>query len=144
MNREQKWLPEGYRVVAGKPEPVEWLQPLENGLTVAVGLLKFLLEAISALCVALGLVSTLRLAASRRPHELGFSALRLRFGSWLALALEFQLGADIVGTTVAPSFEALAKLATLAVVRTFLNYFLQRELEAGRREADTPVDSPEA
>ncbi len=80
---------------------MEWLQPLENGLTVAVGLLKFLLEAISALCVALGLVSTLRLAASRLPHELGFSALRLRFGSWLALALEFQLGADIVGTTVA-------------------------------------------
>lgn len=121
---------------------MEWLQPFENSLTVAVGLLKFLLEAISALCVALGLFSTLRLAASRKPHELGFSALRLRFGSWLALALEFQLGADIVATTVAPSFEALAKLAMIAVVRTFLNYFLQRELEAGRRAVDTQVDSP--
>ena len=60
-----------------------------------------------------------------------FSEIRLHFGTWLALALELQLGADIVGTTVAPSFEALGKLGLIAVVRTFLNYFLQRELEAG-------------
>ncbi|MEW6282148.1 MAG: DUF1622 domain-containing protein [Candidatus Eremiobacterota bacterium] len=104
-----------------------WLEPLEVALAAGVGLLKFALEALSALCVAIGLVRTLILAASELKTR-NFSAVRLEFGSWLALALEFQLGADIVATTVAPSFDALGKLALLAVVRTFLNYFLQREL----------------
>jgi len=53
----------------------------------------------------------------------------LTFGLWLALALEFQLAADILSTTVSPSFEALGKLALIAVIRTFLNYFLNKELE---------------
>jgi uncharacterized membrane protein len=45
------------------------------------------------------------------------------------LALEFQLGADILSTTIAPSPEALTQLAIIAVIRTFLNYFLNKELE---------------
>jgi uncharacterized membrane protein len=49
---------------------------------------------------------------------------------WLALALEFQLGADILGTTVTPTLESLTQLALIAVIRTFLNYFLGKELEA--------------
>ncbi len=106
------------------------METLESGLSQGVMLLKFVLEAISALCVLLGLFSTIRLSFTNwRGLDSGFSALRLRFGSWLALALEFQLGADIVATTVAPTFDALAKLALLAVVRTFLNYFLQKELK---------------
>jgi len=109
------------------------LENLEASLAVFVLILKFLLEAISALCVGLGLLSTLRQAWLGRGGRLSFSEIRLHFGSWLALALEFQLGADIVATTVAPSFEALGKLALIAVVRTFLNYFLQRELEAGKK-----------
>jgi uncharacterized membrane protein len=108
------------------------LEPLEAGLSVFVTLLKFLLEAISALCVGLGLLSTLRQAWRGWGGARLFSEIRLHFGSWLALALEFQLAADIVATTIAPSFEALGKLGLIALVRTFLNYFLQRELEHGR------------
>jgi uncharacterized membrane protein len=58
---------------------------------------------------------------------------RLKFGTWLALALEFQLGADIVATTVDPTMQSLTELAILAAVRTFLNFFLQKELEAEER-----------
>jgi uncharacterized membrane protein len=58
---------------------------------------------------------------------------RLKFGTWLALALEFQLGADIVITTVDPTMQSLTGLAILAAVRTFLNFFLQKELEAEER-----------
>lgn len=111
------------------------MEGLEAGLAQAVGFLKFVLEAISALCVTVGLLSTIRLAVTGWKGETGFAAVRLHFGSWLALALEFQLGADIVGTTVAPTFEALAKLALLAVVRTFLNYFLQKELRLEKPDA---------
>ena len=49
------------------------------------------------------------------------------------MALEFQLGADIVATTVDPTIQSLTELAILAAVRTFLNYFLQKELEAEER-----------
>jgi len=56
------------------------------------------------------------------------------------MALEFQLGADIVGTATAPSESNLIKLAAVAVIRTFLNAFLARELVAERRlEQDRPL-----
>lgn len=57
----------------------------------------------------------------------------LTFGSWLALALEFQLGADIVATTINPSETNLIQLAVIALIRTFLNIFLGREIEAEQR-----------
>jgi uncharacterized membrane protein len=105
---------------------------LEHGLNGVVHLGELLLEAISVGCVFLGLVKTLQLAIklSRRHYaEFPFMQLRTSFGSWLALALEFQLGADILATTVAPSVDELAKLALIAVIRTFLNYFLNQELD---------------
>jgi uncharacterized membrane protein len=43
-------------------------------------------------------------------------------------ALEFQLGADIVATTVGPTANALIQLGLVALIRTFLNFFLGREL----------------
>jgi uncharacterized membrane protein len=52
-----------------------------------------------------------------------FNQIRLRFGIWLALALEFQLGADVVATTIAPTLEQLGKLALIAAV---LNYWLKQ------------------
>jgi uncharacterized membrane protein len=49
------------------------------------------------------------------------------------LALEFQLGADIVATTINPSDTNLIQLAVIALIRTFLNIFLGREIEAEQR-----------
>ncbi len=110
---------------------MEWIEPLEAGLAAFVTLLKLTLETIAALCVFLGLVAALKLTISRIRHRRWsepFSSIRLRFGTWLALALEFQLGADIVGTTIAPSLESLAQLGVIAVIRKFLNYFQRKEL----------------
>ena len=59
--------------------------------------------------------------------------MRLKFGTWLAVALEFQLGADLVATTINPTLQSLGELAILAAVRTFLNYFLAKELEIEER-----------
>jgi uncharacterized membrane protein len=113
---------------------MEILEPLETILAHLVAIAKFCLETLSVICVILGLFKTLKLALSlnrrRRGGEFPFNQIRLRFGMWLSLALEFQLGADIVGTTVAPSLQALGNLALIAIIRTFLNYFLSKELEA--------------
>lgn len=111
---------------------MEWIENLEGGLALVVSLLKLTLEAVSVFCILLGLVTTSQLAIAQtaRRRGLSFLEIRLRFGTWLALALEFQLAADILATTVAPSFEALGKLGAIAIIRTFLNYFLNQELEA--------------
>lgn len=110
------------------------MEHLEHSLSLIAGTLKLTLEGISLLCVLIGLLTTGRLIVSqnRRLRAISSSVanMRLNFGRWLSLALEFQLAADIVNTTVAPSFEALAKLAVIALIRTFLNFFLTKELAA--------------
>ncbi len=53
----------------------------------------------------------------------------LHFGRWLILGLEFELAADILRTAVAPTWSELGQLATVAAIRTALNYFLERDME---------------
>ncbi|MEB3175883.1 MAG: DUF1622 domain-containing protein [Cyanobacteriota bacterium] len=127
---------------------MESLHLLEHTLAQIVTLSKFCLEMASVLCVILGFLQTLRLAwrLNLRPNRFqSFNTLRLRFGTWLALALEFQLGADILATTVAPSLESLGQLSLIAVIRTFLNYFLSKELEAELKleKEKTSLSNPE-
>lgn len=62
--------------------------------------------------------------------EPGAEETRVRFGSAVAMALEILLGADVLATAVAPSWDDLGKLAAIAVLRTALNYFLEKELQA--------------
>ena len=113
------------------------LEAPEAVLAHAAAAMRFALEALSVGTVLVGLLATLRQARclrrggnrSLRPT----ASARLTFGSWLSLALEFQLGADIVSTTSSPSRDNLIQLAVVAVIRTFLNVFLARELEAEMR-----------
>ena len=51
-----------------------------------------------------------------------------RYGMWLLLALEFELAADIVRSVIAPTWQDLGELAAIAVIRTFLNYFLEKDV----------------
>jgi uncharacterized membrane protein len=112
---------------------------MKMGMNQIAETLRLCLEFLSVLCVATGLVITLlqgfwpqgfRHRVKRRQDQRSLNRARLTFGSWLSLALEFQLGADIVATTTTPSKQNLIQLATIAVIRTFLNIFLARELEA--------------
>jgi uncharacterized membrane protein len=59
-----------------------------------------------------------------------------RLGMWLLLALEFALAADIVGSVVAPTWQDIGELGAIAVIRTFLNYFLERDLEHAEAAAE--------
>jgi len=52
-----------------------------------------------------------------------------RFGMWLILGLEFMLAADIVRTAISPTWQQTGQLAAIAVIRTFLNYFLERDID---------------
>ncbi|MBL8846190.1 MAG: DUF1622 domain-containing protein [Hyphomicrobium zavarzinii] len=52
----------------------------------------------------------------------------LRYGRWLVAGLTFQLAADIIETAITTEWDQVARLAAIAVVRTFLNYFLERDI----------------
>ena len=74
----------------------------------------------------------------KMPREkLAEQRLRIELGFALSLALEFELGADILKTAVAPNWQAIGVVASIIVLRTTLNYFLQKELEraeGGKKE----------
>lgn len=56
-------------------------------------------------------------------------SIRLELGLSPALSLEFLLAADIVGTAVSPNWQSIAQLAAITAIRTFLNFFLHREVQ---------------
>lgn len=101
-----------------------------EGLVSCVHFFQLALETISVICVVIGLLRTLWVLCRGR----GGAAARYCFGNWLAMALEFQLAADILATTVDPDLDSLIKLGIIAVIRTFLNFFLAKELEHAPQE----------
>jgi len=56
-------------------------------------------------------------------------AIRLELASSIILGLEFFVGSDVIETTIAPDFSSLGILGLLVLIRTFLNYTLQREVK---------------
>lgn len=56
----------------------------------------------------------------------------LRYARWLVAGLTFQLAADIVETSISTNWESVGRIAAVAVIRTFLNYFLERDVNEMR------------
>lgn len=107
-------------------------------------------EGCAALLIALaaiqatirGIVQFFRSSQSAtQPEHPTTEDIRLRLGRWLALALEFELGADILRTAIAPTWIEIGQLAAIATIRTLLNYFLQQEIDraARRQQGVEPV-----
>jgi uncharacterized membrane protein len=96
------------------------------------------LEAISVLMIVIGAVQALaRIVVPLLRNDATHNRRRaawLDLARWLLLGLEFMLAADIVRTAIAPNWNDVGMLAAIAVIRTFLNYFLERDLEAASRE----------
>jgi len=59
----------------------------------------------------------------------------LGFARWLVTGLTFQLAADIVQTTAAPTWDEIGRVAAIAAIRTFLTYFLDRDIEVASAHA---------
>ncbi len=85
-------------------------------------------------------LKALRVYFIRRTPDLNDETIRLELGRWLALALEFELAADILRTAVAPSWDEIGQLAAIIILRTALNYFLQKEIDkAAERGKNVPA-----
>jgi len=55
-------------------------------------------------------------------------SVRHQFGSYLLLALEFMIAADIIATVIHPTIEEIAILASIVVIRTIISHFLEKEI----------------
>ncbi|MGD1918369.1 MAG: DUF1622 domain-containing protein [Pleurocapsa sp.] len=109
----------------------------EGFLLEIVALLKITIEAIALLILTFAIVKAVRALVVRKRHqdrEEKLAQVRLDLGVALALSLEFLLAADIVATAVSPSWDALGKLAAISAIRTFLNFFLEKEVKELARE----------
>ncbi|HQW25060.1 MAG TPA: DUF1622 domain-containing protein [Saprospiraceae bacterium] len=106
------------------------METAELILAYTVRVVALLLEFTAVLCIVIGMVTTFMLWLNSRQADYSplYNRLRLKFGGWLALALEFLLAADIIQTTASPTYEHLIELGAIAIIRTFLNYFLNKEL----------------
>jgi len=103
---------------------------VEGFVESAVGWLRLGIESLGALVVLVGVLVALRLLLkSLIARDVDFNAIRLVLARYLALALEFQLGADILSTAIAPSWQEIGKLGAIAIIRTALNYFLSKEMQ---------------
>ncbi len=119
---------------------------MEEYLVTAVDYLRLVVEAIGAAVVGFGvLATTFRYALTLiGVRDYTNNEIRLYLGRYLALGLEFQLGADILATAVAPTLDDVILLGAIATIRTALNFFLSQELERERREVASRMPEREA
>jgi uncharacterized membrane protein len=114
---------------------------IDNFVIVLAVWVELLANTISVLLIAAGIIvaSYKVLQTIRQPDLLHYNKARLAFSRYLVLALEFQLAADIVKTAAKPTWADLGILAAVAAIRTFLNFFLQREMKEEELEIGSIV-----
>jgi uncharacterized membrane protein len=97
--------------------------------------------------IAVGAIdAVLRLLPAFRFRRLTHGVRRdawLSLARWLVVGLEFMLAADIVDTIAAPSWNDVGKLAAIAAIRTFLNYFLEKDIGEAHLLPDTTSRHPD-
>jgi len=95
---------------------------LASGIEAAAAIL-IAIAAFEAMCRALVLL--VRRSDARNEEK---ERVRVRLGHWLAVAIEFEVAADILRTAVAPTWNDIGQLGAIVVLRTVLNYSLQQEI----------------
>jgi len=100
------------------------------------------IEAVAVMVIAAGsleaFIGLLGVGVGKRATHGARKAVWQRYGVWLLLGLEFELAADIIRSVIAPTWLDIGQLGAIAVIRTFLNYFLEKDLESVGTAVSTP------
>jgi uncharacterized membrane protein len=117
------------------------LELIKGWLVLATEYAVTIIDAIALVIVIVGTIEAaigcLKLVAGAQGrHET--RSVWLRFSRWLVAALTFQLAADIIETSIAPTWDDVGRLAVIAVVRTLLNYFLEKDIGEMREREREP------
>jgi uncharacterized membrane protein len=121
-------------------------EQVEALVQACVSWLRLFVETLGAIVIAVGIVGAVigLVRHATRGRRGSFTPIRLAFARYLTLALELQLAADILSTSIAPSWQSIGKLAAIAVIRTALNYFLSREMKDELAAEEPALDARDA
>src|SRR5215472_16364940 len=106
-----------------------------------------LIDALALLVILVGTIQVSIKVARASFKPLGDQLARqawLRYARWLVAGLTLQLAADSIETSISTSWQTIGRVGAIAVIRTFLNYFLERDVEQQQRECATAADRPQA
>ena len=121
---------------------------IENNFKEIAVYVALAIEAAAVFVVAFGALQALSgvivLIFQRAADEMQGREIWLKFATWILLALEFALAADIVRTAVAPTWDDITKLAVIAAIRTMLNYFLAKDIAEFDQARETRRNPPSA
>lgn len=114
------------------------ISPLESWLKFFIGYLAAGAEIAAGIVIGgavfRGMITYLRqLFSGSRTHLDSTETIRLELGRVLALGLEFTVASDILRTAVAPTRQDILNLGAIVLLRTLLNYFLEREIQQGEQ-----------
>jgi uncharacterized membrane protein len=113
---------------------------MKDLLTVIVFYAVTIMQVMALLVVSFGTIQAfiLSLRAMANPSGAGrnFHSGYVQYARWLIAGLTFQLAADIIQTSFAPSWDEIGQLAAIAAIRAFVNFFLEHDMAAQeKREA---------
>lgn len=100
-----------------------------------IELLAAIILTIAAIKTMIGSFNVKNKNDSNSKHE----SLRISLAKSISLALELLLGADVLMTAVTPTWNDLAQLASIVVLRTALNFTLSKELKTEHQIPKQPV-----
>jgi uncharacterized membrane protein len=125
------------QLVQGNPKMVETVSYINQFFAG----IKTLIAVFGALAILMGAVlAVVRYIRYRFFHneKISIDGIRLDLASTIILGLEFFVASDVIETTIAPDFSSLGVLGLLVVIRTFLNYTLQKEVQKLSEEKVIP------
>jgi len=108
---------------------MEWLIAITEPVVVAIDCIALLVVAFGSLQA---FVHSLKFLMTKGAPDSRRRAIWMQYSHWLVAALTFQLAADIVESSIAPDWDTIGQLAAIAVIRTFLNYFLEKDADEYR------------
>jgi uncharacterized membrane protein len=110
---------------------------MKDWLTVIAFNVVMIIQIMALLVVAFGTLQAfiVSLRAMVTPSGAGhnFHNGYVQYARWLIAGLTFQLAADIIQTSFAPTWDEIGQLAAIAAIRAFVNFFLERDMEAQER-----------
>jgi uncharacterized membrane protein len=103
------------------------------------GIVATIVEGAAALLIAIGAAEAFAMSLLRfRAPTAQKIKIWMHFATWLLLGLEFELAADVIRTAIAPSWSDIGQLASIAAIRTFLSFFLDKDIEKVSNSRTSP------
>ena len=111
-----------------------WITEISRNVALVIEAMALLIIAASSV---VAFAVSVRLMFGGQASDSEKRAYWLRYARWLVAALTFQLGADLVATAISPTWDDIGRLAAIAGIRTFLSFFLERDVaEMSRGEGE--------